>query len=323
MLVVVVLVFVAVVAAVMLLMAATGGFARQEERKALERLESLTLAGRRGSQDEGFSILREEMLSSLPAVNRWLHRIDLFPRLQRILMHSGMKWTVAGLLVKCLGTGIAAGAALYWRTGALPFACLLGLVAATGPHLYVLFRRARRFAAFETKLPETLDLMVRALRAGYGLMASIEMAAREMPEPISSEFRKCFEEQNFGLEFREAMLNLAERVPIHDVKLIVTAILIQKESGGNLAEILEKVAYVIRERFRIKRQVRVHTAQGRLTGWILAALPMVVGVGVYILNPEHMAKLWNHPVGLKLIYAATAMTVLGGLAIRKIVRIRV
>lgn len=317
------LVFVAVAAAVVLLTAATGGLAQRQQKQVLERLESITMAGRRRPEDEGLSLLREEMLSEVPLINRWLQRIDLFPNVRAVLAQSGMKWTLAGLLMKCAAAGAAAGAAIYLRTRIWPFALALGAVAALVPYLYVLFRRGRRFDAFEEKLPEALELMVRALRAGYGLMAAIEMAGREMPEPIGGELKKCFEEQNFGLDFRQAMLNLAARVPIHDLQLIITAVLIQKESGGNLAEILEKVAYVIRERFRIKRQIRVHTAQGRLTGIILSALPVAVGVGIYIMNPEHMAKLWQHPTGVKLIYAATGMTLLGGLVIHKIVQIRI
>ena len=122
-----------------------------------------------------------------------------------------------------------------------------------------------------------------------------------MPNPVGGEFRKCFDEQTFGLEMRESMLNLGERIPIHDVHIAITAILIQKESGGNLAEILEKVASIIRDRFRLRKQVQVHTAQGRLTGWILTLLPVILGTGLYLLNPEHMSILWENPVGLKLI----------------------
>jgi tight adherence protein B len=154
-------------------------------------------------------------------------------------------------------------------------------------------------------------------------IAAIEAVARELPKPIGEEFRKCFDEQNFGLEMRESLLNLAARIPIHDVHIIVTAILIQKESGGNLAEILEKVAYIIRQRFRLKKQVRVHTAQGRLTGLILTLLPLVLGVAMYLVNPEHMSILWQNPIGMKLIYTSIIMTTIGGLIIRKIVNIRI
>jgi tight adherence protein B len=131
------------------------------------------------------------------------------------------------------------------------------------------------------------------------------------------------DEQNFGLELRAAMLNLATRVPIDDVRIIVTAVLIQKESGGNLAEILEKVASIIRDRFRLKRQIRVFTAQGRLTGWILAILPVVLGLGLYMVSPDNMSLLWKRPVGVKLLWTASIMTLVGALIIRKIIRVRI
>jgi len=165
--------------------------------------------------------------------------------------------------------------------------------------------------------------MVSAIRAGHSFLSALGIVARETPAPISSEFRKCFDEQNFGLDLRVAMENLAIRMPLHDVQIIVTAVLIQKESGGNLAEILEKVAKVVRERFRLKRQIRTHTAQGRLTGLILALLPVILGFGIYVVNPEYMSKLWQNPLGVKLLYASGVMTLLGGLIIRKIVNVRI
>jgi tight adherence protein B len=287
------------------------------------RLEAVTQAQKRNPSEEGISLLREEMLGRAPLLDRWMQQLDWFPKLRRILTQSGLKWTASELVVKMVAVGFVAGAIVFWRTQAWPFAAALAVAAGSGPFLYVLFQRSRRFGAFEAQLPEALDLMVRAMRAGHGLMAAMEMVAKEVPDPIGGEFRKSFDEQNFGLDFRETMLNFTERVPIHDVQLVVTAILIQKDSGGNLAEILEKVARVIRDRFRIKRQIRVHTAQGRLTGWILALLPVACGVGMYLMNPQHMSKLWTHPTGLKLMYASVVMTALGGLIIRKIIRIQI
>ena len=144
----------------------------------------------------------------------------------------------------------------------------------------MLHKRSKRFNKFEQGLPEALDLMVSALRAGHSLVAALGLVAQESPDPIGGEFRICFDEQNYGLELRTAMDNLVARVPLQDLRIVTTAILIQKESGGNLAEVLDKTAYVIRERFRLKRQVRVHTAQGRLTGWILSFLPIVLGIAL-------------------------------------------
>jgi tight adherence protein B len=165
--------------------------------------------------------------------------------------------------------------------------------------------------------------MVSALRVGHSLNAALSLVSRECPDPISTEFRICFDEQNYGLELRTAMDNLVTRVPLQDMKIVCTAILIQKESGGNLAEVLEKTSHVIRERFRLKRQIMTHTAQGRLTGIILTLLPVVLGILLYFLNPKSMSLLWTRDIGIKLLYTSAAMTFVGGLIIRKIVDIDV
>jgi len=188
---------------------------------------------------------------------------------------------------------------------------------------FVLYKRASRFDQMEQELPEALDLMVSGLRAGHSLVTTLRLVAYESPEPISSEFKICFDEQNYGLELRTAMENLVKRVPLQDLRIVVTAILIQKESGGNLAEVLEKAAHVIRERFRLKRQIRVHTAQGRLTGWILSFLPIVLGIALYLINPKTMSTLWTNAIGVKLLYLSAFMTISGALIIRKIVNMKV
>lgn len=295
----------------------------QARKKTQERLDSISLAAERSPQDEGIGLVREEILSSIPWVNRWLQRQDLLSGLRKVLNQADLSWTIAGFMAMSLVAAVVVGGAVYMRTNDPPMSVLLGAGAAAGPYLYLRFKRTQRFEKFERGLPKALDLMVNALRAGHSLISALESVARELPNPIGGEFRKCFDEQTFGLEMRESMLNLAARIPIHDVHIIVTAILIQKESGGNLAEILEKVSSIIRERFRLKKQVQVHTAQGRLTGWILALLPVVLGCALYLVNPEHMSVLWRNPVGVKLMYAAVIMTLIGGLIIRKIVNIRI
>jgi tight adherence protein B len=165
--------------------------------------------------------------------------------------------------------------------------------------------------------------MVSGLRSGHSIISAIGLVAREAPDPIGREFRVCFDEQNYGLELRTALENLANRVPVQDVRMIMTAILIQKETGGNLAEVLDKCAHVIRERFRLKREIRSRTAQGRLTGWVLSILPFALGLLLYLLNPDVVSLLWRRPMGVKMLYAASTMMLLGALIIRKIVRIRV
>ena len=161
------------------------------------------------------------------------------------------------------------------------------------------------------------------LRVGHSFNAALGLVSRECADPIGSEFRTCFDEQNYGLELRSALENLTARIPLQDLKIVVTAILIQRESGGNLAEVLEKTAYVIRERFRLKRQVMVHTAQGRMTGWILTILPVALGIGLYIVNPSTESLLWNREIGVKLLFAAGGMLTVGSMLIQKIVRMDV
>jgi len=200
---------------------------------------------------------------------------------------------------------------------------VLGALVGSLPFAYVLYKRSQRFGLFEKQLPEALDLMVSALRVGHSLGAALGLVTRECEDPVAGEFRICYEEQNYGLELRTAMDNLTTRIPLQDMKIVSTAILIQKESGGNLAEVLEKTSHVIRERFRLKRQVRTHTAQGRMTGWILTFLPPVLGIMLYFLNPKEMSLLWTRDIGIKLLWTSAIMTVIGGLIIRKIVNMDV
>jgi tight adherence protein B len=212
---------------------------------------------------------------------------------------------------------------VYWRTGVLVLSVGVGAAGLFFPLIFVRQKRARRFGKFEQGMPEAVDLMVSALRSGHSLASALGLVGHESPDPIGMEFRVCFEEQNYGLELRTALEHLTSRVPLQDLKIIVAAILIQKESGGNLAEVLDKTSQVIRERFRLKREIQTYTAQGRLTGWILTILPLVLGCALYLISPDNMSLLWKRELGIKLLYGAGSMIILGGLAIRKIVNIDV
>jgi tight adherence protein B len=307
----------------LLLLAATS--ARAEQRKqTLSRLDAIALApGMQTDEDDPLSVRRAETLSSLPWLDRLLAKADFAPRLRMMLYQADLKWTVGRLVLSSAVSAALVGVLVYLRTRGILAALLLAALTGYMPFLYAFYRRNQRFDRIRQLLPEALDLMVAAIRAGHGFTSAIGMAAKESPEPLRREFRKCYDEQNFGVDLRTAMLNLALAVPIHDVRIIVTAVLIQKETGGNLTEILEKAAHLIREDFRLQRQIRVHTAQGRLTGWILSILPVALGFGLYLANPEHMSLLWRRPVGLKMMYASIAMTLIGGLIIRKIIRFRI
>jgi tight adherence protein B len=191
------------------------------------------------------------------------------------------------------------------------------------PFLFLRFKRTRRIGAFEEQFPEALDLIARALKAGHAFATGLKMVADEMPEPVGPEFRKTFDEQNFGLPLKDALENLTVRIPLLDVRFFATAVLIQRETGGNLSEILENLAHVVRERFKILRQVRVHTAHGRMTGYVLLALPAFLGVALMFINPEHMNLLFRERIGHMMLMATIVMQTFGFLWIKKIVKIEV
>lgn len=324
MLLIVTLVFLAVFAVVVLLFIGSGAGGSQQVKQSIERLNAMLAISRTNkSEDELVDIRKTELFSAIPWLNAWLIRLDFAPRLRRMLYQADMTMTAGALLSSALACAVVFGYLAYLRTGAGLVALAIAGAAGAAPFLFVLRKRSRRFAKFEAALPAALDLMVSAMRAGQSLVSSLGIVAREVPDPIGREFRICFDEQNYGLELRTAMQNLVTRVPLADMRIIVSAILIQKESGGNLAEVLDKTAQITRERFKIKKQIMVHTAQGRLTGWILTFLPVVLGFFLYFLNPERMSVLWKDPRGLKLMYIAAGMEIIGALIIRKIVRIRV
>jgi tight adherence protein B len=262
-------------------------------------------------------------LSAIPWFNHWLTRLNLAPASSLYLYQAGVTQTLGTLVLTSIAGFAFLAYLLHFRFGAALPSLLLAAGFIPLPFLYVRFRRNKRLSKLEQQLPEALGMMVSALRVGHSLIASLGAVAEESREPISGEFRKCFEEQNYGADLRSALVNLTERAPIQDFRIFVAAVLIQKESGGNLAEVLENVAQTTRERFRLKKQVNVHTAQGRMTGWILSLLPLVLGLAMYLVNPDGMSVLWKRPMGLKLLYTAIGMDVVGALIIRKIVRIRV
>jgi tight adherence protein B len=317
------LVFIGVFIVLALLLIASGTGASQQTRQTLAVLESALAVEHSQTGDPIVDIRKSELLSAVPWINRWLLKFEVAPRLRGLLYQANVKWTAGGLILMSVACFAFPAYLIYLRTGAVIFGAAIGLLTAGGPIFYALHKRRYRFNKFEQELPEALDLMVSALRAGHSLVAALGLVAQESPDPIGIEFRVCFEEQNYGLELRTAMSNLLVRVPLQDLRIVVTAILIQKESGGNLAEVLDKTAYVIRERYRLKRQVRVHTAQGRLTGWILSFLPLVLGMALYLISPDTISILWNRAIGIKLLYAASAMTIAGALIIRKIVNMEV
>ncbi|KAA6459148.1 type II secretion system F family protein [Acidobacteria bacterium AB60] len=322
--VVAILVFIAVFALITpVVLIASGGAKKSEKQQAAAALDTAIGGVARELGNAVVNFRKSETASAIPWLNKRLESLDIIPRLRKMLAQAEVKWTPTALILMTVTCFAIPGYLVDLRTGSVLLGLLVGGAVSLVPSAYVWFLRSKRFSKFEQGLPEALDLMVSALRVGHSFNSAMGLVTRECAEPVGPEFRIAFDEQNFGLELRTALENLIDRVPIQDLRMVVTAILIQRESGGNLAEVLEKTANVIRQRFRLKKQVMVHTAQGRLTGWILTILPIALGIGLYIVNPETMSLLWTRAIGIKLMWGAGAMMVIGTLIIQKIVRMEV
>jgi tight adherence protein B len=269
------------------------------------------------------ALLMERHDGPLPQLDGLVNRTAAGSRLSRLIEQSGVRTTPSAVLVMSLGAGIVAAviALLFVRNPLAPVVAVpIGLAL---PFVWLIHRRSSRFKKFEEQFPEALDLLSRAIRAGHAFQTAMGMVGEELTAPVGPEFKKTFERQNFGLPLRDAMDELADRVTLLDVRFFVTAVAIQRETGGNLAEILDNLAHVVRERFKIRRQVRVHTAHGRFTGYVLLALPAALGVVLSFLSPEHMRLLFNERMGQMMLIAAMIMQTVGFFWIRQVIKIEV
>ncbi len=316
-----VLTFLTAVAIIVLVWMFAGTDASQEVVK--RRMESVRKAERRGDVSINLKLVRDEMLSSVPALHRLLQPWGWSLRMRDFVAQAGMKTKPAKIL---LVSGVVALAS-YLITGLyyprFPIPALVGIFVGIVPFSIVALKRRRRLREFEEHFPEALDLLGRAVRAGHAFTTGLEMIATESAEPVAGEFRTAFEEQNFGLPLRDALLNMTERMPLVDVRFFVTALLIQKETGGNLAEILDGLSRVIRDRFRIYREVKTRTAQGRLTAAILISLPLAVMLALELINPMYMRVLFDDPAGPTILAIAATMQVIGSLLLWKIIHFEV
>ena len=269
------------------------------------------------------AIVKHNRLSESPWLDSLLQQWTLAHRLRLLIEQAESSWNVAGTLGSMAGLAIAGyGIGFYEMPGAwLPIPVAMTFAAL--PCLLLLYRRAQRLKDFNRYLPEAIDLMSRALRAGHSLTAAIEIVGEECPEPVRTEFREVYRQQNFGLPAREALVQLARRIPLPELNFVVTAILLQKETGGNLVEVLERTTAVIRERLRIEGEVRIYTAQGRLTGWILSFLPVAMFFLLGLANRGYTRVLIEDPTGRRLVYTGLGLMLLGAAIIRKIVNVKV
>ncbi len=297
----------------------------QWEKKVRHRVRSLTTTGQPGNsvEPEASKLLKDKQQGMFPWFDQYLDRYNFAVGLKRLAMQAGSQWTLGTFALYSLGAGVFCLLTGYYF---FPILALDGVLAAVGlsaPYLYLKYQRSRRTLAFNDGLADAIDLMARALRAGHSLSSAIEVLSEQAAGPVAQEFQAVFQQQNFGLPMRDALLAMAERVPSKDLRFLVTAMLVQKETGGNLTEILDRTSYVIRERIRIEGEVRTHTAQGRLTGWILSLLPIALLVMLNLINPGYSAVLLHDPTGQKLLYAGAALIAIGSFIISKIVDVQV
>ena len=291
-----------------------------EERRLELRLHDITPMLLDGDES---SVLKQDPTGPVPAVDRLIANSPGTASLGRLISQSGVQTTPGTIVLASLASAFLTFLvmSIFVR---MPFVAPVAAVAGLGlPVIWLMRKRSTRVAKFEEMFPDALDLMARAIRAGHAFQTALGMVADELTAPVGPEFKKTFEQQNFGLPLREALNGLADRIPLLDVRFFVTAVTIQRESGGNLSEILENLAHVVRERFKIRRQVRTHTAHGRFTGYVLLALPAALAVMLSRIAPDQMQLLFNEPMGRVMLAGAIVMQTIGYFWIRHIIKIEV
>jgi tight adherence protein B len=290
-------------------------------RRLDRRLQEVSWFG--DATEDAAALVKRPESGPLPALDKVMAGTNVGTSIARLIEQSGTRTTPSALVVMILGSAAAAAMVASFfirRPLAIVIAAVFGGVA---PVVWLFKRRSVRLKRFEEQFPEALDLMSRAIRAGHAFQTAMGMVADELAAPVGPEFKKSFDQQNYGLPLREALGQLAERVPNLDVRFFVTAVMIQRDTGGNLSEILDNLAHVVRERFKIRRQVRVHTAHGRFTGYVLLALPAALAVALMFINPEHMNLLFREPMGQKMVGGAVVMQTIGFIWIRQVIKIEV
>jgi tight adherence protein B len=293
-----------------------------EQRRLNRRLQELSASPDEIHPEEA-GLIKVRQQGAVPAIDRLIGRTARGSALAQWVEQSGVRVSLGNVFLAAIAAAVVLGAVGWLAIGVtwvVPVAAAMGFAL---PFFVLSLKRTRRLRTFEEQFPEGLDLIARALKAGHAFATGLKMVAEEMPEPVGPEFRKTFDEQNFGLPLKDALDNLTQRVPLLDVRFFATAVLIQRETGGNLSEILENLAHVVRERFKILRQVRVYTAHGRFTGYVLLALPAVLCIALSFINPEHMNLLFRERMGQMMLLGALVLQTVGYLWIRQVIKIEV
>jgi tight adherence protein B len=289
--------------------------------KIEKRLQALAAAGDDSAQSQ---LLKERLLSQVPSLEQLLLRLPRVHLLEAIILQSGLNWTVGKLLQSSALLGLVAGLVLnHWLYLSTPLSLAAGVAVGLLPWLYVAHQRRRRLARFEVQLPEALDLMLRALRSGHSFASALQMVGQEMANPVAAEFSTVHDEVNFGVAMEQALTNLTARVPLTDLRYFVVAVLIQRDSGGNLTEVLGNLSRLIRERLKLRSKVKVMSADGRLSAWILTLMPFALAALMNTFNPGFMAPLWTDPIGIVMLQYLLTMMVVGVVVMQKIIRIRI
>lgn len=290
-----------------------------EARKIEQRLQALSA----GASNATTTVLKNRLLSELPLMDRLLLSLPRAHQLDRFILQSGLNWTVSKLLALSLLFGLIAFILLLLARFPLQTILITSLPVALLPWVYVQWKRGKRLGKIEQQLPDTLDLVGRALRAGHALPSALKMAGEEMADPIGSEFRITHDEVNFGVSMQQALTNLTERVPIADIRYFAVAVMIQREAGGNLTEVLGNLSQLVRDRLKFHSRVKVLTTEGRMSAWVLGLLPFGLVALLYFGSYEFISVLWTDPAGKMITKVVLAMMAFGALWLYKLVKIRV
>lgn len=289
--------------------------------KLQSRLQALSATRDRTPQTQ---LLKQRLLSELPMLERHLQRLPRMRGLDRVILQSGLNWTVSKLLLGCAAVGTVAWLAVVMGGHqSMLVGAAAGAVLGTAPLMYLQYRTSQRLGKIERQLPEALDLITRALQAGHAFSSALKMAGEEIAEPIAGEFRTVHDEVNFGVSLQQALTHLSERVPLTDLRYFVVAVLIQRDSGGNLTEILANLSKLIRERLKLLAKVRVLSSEGRMSAWILGLMPFALAGIMKLANPGFMTPLWTDPIGISIVKYMLTLMLIGAVIMRKIIRIRV
>jgi len=305
------------------MMAALALRPKKAEKDLERRLSVISPSHEKHAEIDSVTLLVNRPAGVFHQIGEYVEELNLTADLQSLVVHAGSKATVGSVIGGSMLAALFAGFIAHLTVGSWPLDLAAIAVAGASRWGLLRFQKSSRLQKFNTALPDAIDLIARALRAGHSMISAIEVVSEQSPEPLASEFEMVFQQQKFGIQFRDVLLQLIDRVPSRDLQFLVTAILIQKETGGDLTEVLDRTTRIIRERIRIHGEIQTYTAQGRLTGWILGALPVVMLVIISFITPGYTHVLFYDPTGNKLLYAGAVLIIIGGVVIRKIVDIEV